>query len=146
MLISALQQSDSVVCIYILFHILFHDSLSQDAEYSSLCYTVGPCSLSILYTVVGLCQFQPPQPTPPLTRSLFATASLFSVSVSLFLFTMKCFDMSLDKHLQYLSTPKIVMLCSFLPANQVKTALLGAAAETMSEQPIRLNMRGPASA
>ena len=31
--------------------ILFHYSLLQDIEYSSLCYTVGPCCLSILYTV-----------------------------------------------------------------------------------------------
>ena len=35
--------------IYILFHILFHYGLSQDIEYSSLCYTVGHCFLSILY-------------------------------------------------------------------------------------------------
>ena len=34
-------------CRYILFHILFHHGLSQDFEYSSLCYTVGPCCLSI---------------------------------------------------------------------------------------------------
>ena len=34
---------------YILFHILFHYGLSQDMEYSSLCYTVGPCCLSILF-------------------------------------------------------------------------------------------------
>ena len=31
--------------IYILFHILFHYGLSQDIDYSSLCYTVGPCCL-----------------------------------------------------------------------------------------------------
>ena len=30
------------------FHILFHNGLSQGFEYSSLCYTVGPCCLSIL--------------------------------------------------------------------------------------------------
>ena len=35
--------------IYILFHILFLYGLSQDTECSSLCYTVGPCRLSILY-------------------------------------------------------------------------------------------------
>ena len=35
---------------YILFKILFHYRLLQDIEYSSLCYTVGPCWLSILYT------------------------------------------------------------------------------------------------
>ena len=28
--------------IYILLQILFHDSLSQDIDYSSLCSTVGP--------------------------------------------------------------------------------------------------------
>ena len=28
--------------IYILFYVLFHYALSQDIEYSSLCYTVGP--------------------------------------------------------------------------------------------------------
>ena len=32
--------------IHILFHILSHYGLSHDAEYSSLCYTVGPCCLS----------------------------------------------------------------------------------------------------
>ena len=43
------------VCIYIhisisiLFQILFHYSLLQDIEYSSLCYTVSPYCLSILY-------------------------------------------------------------------------------------------------
>ena len=36
----------------ILFHILFHYSLLQDTEYSSLCYTIGPCCLSILYIIV----------------------------------------------------------------------------------------------
>ena len=34
-------------CIYI--HILFHYRSLQDTEYSSLCYTVGPCCLCILY-------------------------------------------------------------------------------------------------
>ena len=31
------------------FHILFHYGLSQDIEYSSLCYTVGPCCLPPFY-------------------------------------------------------------------------------------------------
>ena len=30
-------------------HILCHYGLSQDIEYSSLCYTVRPCCLFILY-------------------------------------------------------------------------------------------------
>ena len=34
------------VYIYILFYVLFH--YTQDNEYSSLCYTAGPCWLSIL--------------------------------------------------------------------------------------------------
>ena len=46
-LISAVQQSDSVIHLNH-FHILFHYSLSQDVEYSSLRYVVGPCYLSIL--------------------------------------------------------------------------------------------------
>ena len=37
------------VHIYILFHVLFHYYILQDIEYSSLCYTVGPCCLSIIY-------------------------------------------------------------------------------------------------
>ena len=39
-LISAVQQSDSViyVYIYILFHVLFCYGLSQDIEYTSPCY------------------------------------------------------------------------------------------------------------
>ena len=32
--------------------------LSQDTEYSSLCYTAGPLCLSILYIVVCICQSQ----------------------------------------------------------------------------------------
>ena len=54
-LISAVQQSDSVIYIYILFHILFHCGLSQDNDYSSLCSTVGPCCLSILHIIVFIC-------------------------------------------------------------------------------------------
>ena len=34
---------------YILLQILFHYRLLQDIEYSSLCYTVGPCCLSFLF-------------------------------------------------------------------------------------------------
>ena len=40
---------------YILFRILFRYGLAQDIEHSSLCYTVGPCCLSILYIVVCIC-------------------------------------------------------------------------------------------
>ena len=67
-LISALQQSDSVIDIYFLFHILYHYGLLQDAEYSSLGYTVGPCCLSNLYILICICWSQTPNlsfPPPP---------------------------------------------------------------------------------
>ena len=53
MLISVVQQSDSVIHIYILFNYL----LSQDIEYSSLCYMGGPYYLSILYIIIFLKNF-----------------------------------------------------------------------------------------
>ena len=66
-LISAVQQIDAVilayiyiymcVCVfvYILFHVFSHYGLSQDTEYNSLCCTLGPSCLSILYKIVCLC-------------------------------------------------------------------------------------------
>ena len=39
------------VCVCMLFQIIFHNRLFQEIEYSSLCYTVGPCCLSILYKI-----------------------------------------------------------------------------------------------
>ena len=55
-LISAVQQSDSVIhtCMYLdmLFHVLFHYGLSQDIEYSSLYYTVRSGCLPVLYIIV----------------------------------------------------------------------------------------------
>ena len=49
MLVPGAQQSDSVIHTYIsiLFQILFPYRLLQNIEYSSLCYTVAPCWLSI---------------------------------------------------------------------------------------------------
>ena len=68
-LISSVQQSDSVMHIYIIFHILFHYDLSQDTEYSYLCYTVEPsylfthiCSLPLL---ISNSHSFPPLPTLP---------------------------------------------------------------------------------
>ena len=70
MLISAVQQSDSVICvctctyitfsytyIYIYklsFEYFFHYDLSLDIEYSSLCCIVGPCSARDMGSVAGL--------------------------------------------------------------------------------------------
>ena len=59
MLISGVRLSDSVIHIHvsISFQILFPFRLSQNIEQSSLCYAVGPCWLSILYTVVCIFVF-----------------------------------------------------------------------------------------
>ena len=51
--------------IFILFHILFHYDLLQDIEYSSLCYTVGHCCLSVLYILVCICLPQTPNLSLP---------------------------------------------------------------------------------
>ena len=54
----AIQQSDSDIYIYthtyiyVAFYILFHYDLSQEIEYSSLCYNVEPCCFS---SVAQLC-------------------------------------------------------------------------------------------
>ena len=53
MLVSGVQQSDSVI--YIFFQIIFHHRLLQGIEYSSMCYTVGPCCFPILHIVVCIC-------------------------------------------------------------------------------------------
>ena len=45
----------SLYIIYILFHILFYYDLLQDIEYRSLCYTIGSCYFSMLYTIVSIC-------------------------------------------------------------------------------------------
>ena len=37
------------VCVHIVFHILFHYGLSQNFEFNSLYYIVGPCCLLIFF-------------------------------------------------------------------------------------------------
>ena len=84
MLVSSVQQGDSDIYIHIytyILHILFYYSLLLDIEYSSLCYTVGPC-LSVLYVVVCMCYSQTPNLSlPPIP---FGNHK-FVLSVSLFL-------------------------------------------------------------
>ena len=60
MLVSGIQQSDSVIHMHvsILFQILFPISLLHNIEQSSLCYTVGPRCLSILNIAVCTCKSQ----------------------------------------------------------------------------------------
>ena len=61
-LVSGVQQSDSVIHIHvsILFQILFPLRSLHNIEQSPLCYTVGPCWLSILNIAVCTCQSQSP--------------------------------------------------------------------------------------
>ena len=60
MLVSGVEQGDSVT--YIPVSIFFSNSfpirLLQNIEQSSLCYTAGPCWLSILNISVCTCQLQ----------------------------------------------------------------------------------------
>ena len=51
-LTSGIKQSDSQISF---FQILFHYTLSQDIEYSFLCYTEVPYCSSILYIVICIC-------------------------------------------------------------------------------------------
>ena len=74
-LVSGVHFCDSVVhmCIniYILFQILFPYRLLQNIEYSSLCYIVGSCWLSILYIVVCICEYGDFHCRPNFWLSLF---------------------------------------------------------------------------
>ena len=56
-LVSGIQQSDSVTHILILFWILFSYMLSRNIELRSLCYTVGPCCLFILHMGARACVY-----------------------------------------------------------------------------------------
>ena len=95
MFISAVQLSNSAYILYIyiyahiytIFHTLFHYGLSEDIKYISLFYIVRPHCLFIVY----ICWFvsaSPKLPFLPFPASPppLATTSLFSISVSTFLF------------------------------------------------------------
>ena len=51
--------------IYLFFQIIFPYRLLKNIEYNYLCYTVGPCWLSVLYIVVGICYSQTPNLSLP---------------------------------------------------------------------------------
>ena len=98
-LISAVQQRDSVRHIHTFFFIFFHYSLSQDIEYSSLCYTVGPClfilSLSVyiysLHLLIPDSQRIPPPPFLPLGNPKFVLCVCESVSLLQISSFVSCF-------------------------------------------------------
>ena len=66
-LVSGVQQSGSVIHTHVslLFQIIFLFRLLHNIEQSSLCSTVGPCWLSILYIVVCVCSSQTPDLSLP---------------------------------------------------------------------------------
>ena len=53
--ISSWYMAKRFIYIYILFQILFHYSLLQDTEYSSLCCVAQPYCLSVFYLAVCIC-------------------------------------------------------------------------------------------
>ena len=74
------------IFMYIPFQIVFPYRLLQHIEYSSLCYTVGPCWSSIVYTLVSICWYQPPNlPHPPFLLGNHMFVFYVSKSVSIFL-------------------------------------------------------------
>ena len=74
----------SYTCVYF-FNTLFHYGLSQDIEYSSLCYTIGPYCLSTLYAPVCNKKIPNSQSNPLPPTAALANTSLFSMSLILFI-------------------------------------------------------------
>ena len=53
------------IYMYILFYIIFHYGLSQVPEYSSPCYALGPCCLSIFCSICNSLHLPAPPPVHP---------------------------------------------------------------------------------
>ena len=93
------QRSDSATHIYLfffvffplVFSIFFPHRLLQDIKCRSLCYTVGPCWLSILYIVVYVCQAQAPNVFPPPLSPLGNCVFVFYVCGSFSVLYMSSF-------------------------------------------------------
>ena len=69
MLISPTQQRKAVIHIYVPFHILFHYDLSQDIEYSSLCYIYSE-TLLVTHLVYASLPLLSQIPNPPFLHPL----------------------------------------------------------------------------
>ena len=89
MIVSSAQQRDPAIHTDVsnLPQIPLPSRLPHDIEPSSLCYTVGPCWLSILNVVVHTGRSQTPSLSLPLTLHP-VTINSFLKSVSLFLFQL----------------------------------------------------------
>ena len=71
--------SYTYIHVSILFQILSPFKLLQNIEYSFLCYTVGPCWLSVLYIVVCTCKSQTPNLSLPSLFPLVVMNLFFNV-------------------------------------------------------------------
>ena len=63
----------------------------QDIEYSSLCYTVGPCCLPTLYIIVCICSFQIPNlslPPFPFGKNVYYSYSLHFLSSTFYVLAL----------------------------------------------------------
>ena len=86
-----------------------HYGLLQDIEYSSLCCTVGPCCVSILYIVVCICQSPAPNLFPPHPYSPLVTISYF-LSRKLSDFLLQLLYHLIEPHFGYVILIKSVLL------------------------------------
>ena len=112
-LVSAVQQSESVIHISTLFQILFPYRLLQSIEQSSLCYTVGPYQLSILYIVVCMCQSQSSNlsyPPPGNHKFIFYICnSIFVLQISSFVAFFQIPHIAFTLNLNYFHSISIVL-------------------------------------
>ena len=103
MLVSDVQQSDSVIHVTIIFQILFPFKLLQSIEQSSLCYTMDPYWLFILNIAVCLCQ----------SKTLCQGRHAFRLPTSpMTLYSLLCSSESMPS--QSKNTPSFSFLTSFL--------------------------------
>ena len=70
--------------IYLHFQLLFPYRLLHNIEYSSLCYTVGHCWLTMLCIVVCICKSHSPQILPNIPFSLLGLTSTLLLFSSVF--------------------------------------------------------------
>ena len=109
------------IYIHILFHILFHYGLLQDTEYSSLCYTVGPCCLSILYIVVCISRSHL-EPCTPASNQRHLVSQAYQTPESFTIPDPRFFSPS---HTSYLGAYRIpLILLQKFPCTETHSSLL----------------------
>ena len=118
LLISSVLQSDWVI-LYTFFLIFFYYDLSPNIDYSSLCYIVGPCCLSILHIIVYIWSFQtpnsslPPHPSPRTARTLLCESVSQILFICVFFWIPHVSDITW--HWSFSDLPHLVWQCLGLP-------------------------------